>query len=107
MCTVHKCNYCYHVAVYQHGERSAHGTGLSISQSLCVSVCMSVRLTIQRVYYGKTAEGIRMPFELLSVVGEGMGVLHGLVIGAGEGPVLEGEFGSCQCNQLDLCNALL
>jgi len=48
-----------------------------------------------------------MPFELLSVVGQGMGVLHGLVIVEGEGPVLEGEFGSSQCNQLDLCNALL
>ena len=48
---------------------------------------MSVRLSIQRLYYGKTAKGIRMPFELLSVVGQGMGVLHGVVIVEGEGPV--------------------
>ena len=68
---------------------------------------MSVRLSIQRVYYGKTAEGIRMPFELLSVVGQGMGVLHGVLIVEGERSVLEGEFGSCHCNQLDICNALL
>jgi len=107
MCNVQKCNYYQHVPVYQHGDRSAHGTGLSISQSLCVSVCMSVRLSIQRVYYVKTAEGIRMPFELLSVVGQRMGVLHGVLIVEGERPFLEGEFGSCHCNQMDLFNALL
>jgi len=47
-----------------------------------------------------------MPFELLSVVGQGMGVLHGLLIVDGEGPVLQDELGSSHCNQLDLCDAL-
>jgi len=45
-----------------------------------LSVCLSVR----RVYYGKTADWIRIPFRVVSGVGRGMGVLDGLVIVEGE-----------------------
>jgi len=58
------------------------------------------------VYCGKTAERIRMPFEVVSGVGQGMGVLDGVVIVEGEEPVLEGEFGASHCTQWDLCDAL-
>ena len=47
-----------------------------------------------------------MPFEVVSGVGQGMGVLDGVVIVEGEGAVLEGEFGASHCNQWDLCDAL-
>ena len=40
---------------------------------LCV--CLCVCLSVQKVYCGKTAERIRMPFEVVSGVGRGMGVL--------------------------------
>jgi len=39
--------------------------GLSVSRSVC------------KVYCGKTAEWIRMPFGVVSGVGQGMGVLDG------------------------------
>jgi len=38
---------------------------------LCVSVC------VRKVYCGKTADWIRMPFRMVSGVGLGMGVLDG------------------------------
>jgi len=38
-----------------------------------LSVCVCVR----KVYCGKTADWIRMPFEVVSGVGHGMGVLDG------------------------------
>jgi len=62
--------------------------------NLCVPVCLSVCLSVRRVYCGKTAERIRTPFEVVSGVGRGMGVLDGVVIVKGEGAVLEGEFGA-------------
>ena len=46
-----------------------------------MSVCPSVR----KVYRGKTAEWIRMPFGMVSDVGRGMGVLDGVVIVEGKG----------------------
>jgi len=48
-----------------------------------LSVCRSV----QKVYCGKTADWIRMPFEVVSGVGQGLGVLDGVVIVEGEGAV--------------------
>jgi len=48
------------------------------------SVCLSVR----KVYCGKTAEWIRMPFGMVSWVGRTMGVLDGVAIVEGEGAVL-------------------
>jgi len=42
---------------------------------LCVGLC--VCLSVRKVYCGKTAERIRKPFEVVSWVGRGMGVLDG------------------------------
>jgi len=59
--------------------------------SVCVwSVCLSVR----RVYCGKTAEWIRMPFVSVSGVGRGMDVLDGWLSSKGKGQFW-GEFGAC------------
>ena len=43
------------------------------NRDFCLSVCVSVR----RVYCGKTADWIGMPFGVVSGVGRGMGVLDG------------------------------
>ena len=56
------------------------------SISLCVSVF--VGLSIWKVYCGKTADWIRMPFGMVSGVRRGMAVLYGVVIVEGEGAVL-------------------
>jgi len=51
-------------------------SGAFMLQTCCLdhlSVCVSVR----KVYCGKMAEWIRMPFEVVSGVGRGMGVLDG------------------------------
>jgi len=48
-------------------------------------VCVSVGLSVQKVYSGKTADWIQMPFGMVSGVGRGMGVLDGVVIVEGEG----------------------
>ena len=58
------------VALYQ-----ARVSGLC--DGTCRSVCLSVDLSDCKVYCGKTAEWIRMPFEMASGVGRGMGVLDG------------------------------
>jgi len=47
-----------------------------------------VCLSVQKVYCGKTADWILMPFGLLSGVSRGMGVLDGVVIAEGEGQFL-------------------
>ena len=47
---------------------------------MCLSVC--------KVYCGKTADWIWMSFGLLSGVGQGIGVLDGVVVIEGEGAVL-------------------
>jgi len=49
------------------------GVDLSPIQSVGLRVSVSVR----KVYGGKTAEWIRMPFGVVSEVGQGMGVLDG------------------------------
>jgi len=51
-------------------------------------VGLSIGLSVQKMYCGKTAEWIRMPFGMVSGVGRGMGVLDGLVIVEGEREVL-------------------
>jgi len=50
---------------------------------LSVCVCLSVR----KVYCGKTADWIWMPFVMVSGVSRGMGVLDGVIV-KGEGAVL-------------------
>jgi len=49
---------------------------------MCQSVCLflSVWWSVRRVYCDKTADWIWMQFRMLSVVGRGMGVLHGVEI---------------------------
>jgi len=47
--------------------------GLSPNPSVSLSVCLSVR----KVYCGKTADWIRMPFGVVSEFGRGMRVLDG------------------------------
>ena len=51
-------------------------------------ICYSVCLCVQKVYCGKAADWIRMPFGMVTVVGRRMGVLDGVVIIKGEGTVL-------------------
>jgi len=53
-----------------------------MSVCVCASVCECV---CRKVYCGKTAEWIRMPFGMVSGVGRMMGVLDGVVIVEGEG----------------------
>jgi len=61
-------HYYYCVALYQRSEQSAHVTDLSPSPSVglcacvCVCVCLSVCQSVWKVYCGKTADWIRMPF---------------------------------------------
>ena len=64
-------------SLYQHSERSAHVTDLSPRPSVCVSV--------RKVYCGKTADWIWMPFGVVSGVRLGMGVFDGVVIVEGKG----------------------
>jgi len=45
-----------------------------------LSVGLSVCLSVRKVYCGKTANWIRMPFGMVIGVGRGMGVLDGVVI---------------------------
>jgi len=62
-------------------------------QSVCLSVCLSVR----KVYCVKTADWIRMSFAVVSGVGLGMGVLDFAIILVliveGEGAVFEVNLG--------------
>jgi len=59
--------------------------------SVCLSVCLCD--CVRKVYCGKTADCIRMPFGVARGVGRGMGVLDGVVIVEGEGAVWEVNLG--------------
>jgi len=74
--------------------------------SVCVSVCLSVGRSVRKVYCGKTAEWIRVPFGVVSGVGRERGVLDGSGDLEGEGTVL-GEFGASHCNQWGLCGVII
>ena len=63
---------------------SAIGRQLSPTPSVGLPVCRAVL----KVYCGKTADWIRMPFGVVSGVGQGMGGLDGVVIVEGEEAVL-------------------
>jgi len=59
-----------------------------ICQSVFVRLCV-----YRKVYCGKTAEWVRMPFGMVSGVSQMMGVLDGVVIVEGEGAVLRVNLG--------------
>jgi len=68
-------------------------TSLTVKRKrLLVQTCrqshVSVCLSVCRVYCGKTADWIWMPFGVVSSVGQGMGVLDGVEIVKGERAVL-------------------
>jgi len=67
--------------------------GLSPSPSVCRSVGLSVRLSVRKLYCGKTADWIRVLFGMVSGVGWGISVLDGVVIVKGKVAVLGDEFG--------------
>ena len=64
-------------------RKQLFGTQFSPIQSVGLS-CLSVR----KVYCGKTADWIRMPFGILSGVSRGMVELDGVMIVEGKGAVL-------------------
>jgi len=86
---VHNINFCSisHVTLYQ----------ASIS-GLCDGTCQSVGLSVHKLYCGKMAEWIRMPFGMVSGVGRGMGVLDGGGYHRRGRGSLGAEFGSSHCN---------
>ena len=59
-----------------------------------LSVCLSVR----KVYCGKTAAWIRMPFRMVSGVGRGMGVLNGSIYRRRGRSTFGVQFGASHCN---------
>jgi len=71
---------------------------------LCVCMCLSVR----KVYCGKTADWIRMPFGM--VTGEWDRSRYGCIKWGGDCRrgrcSFGGEFGASHCNQWGLCDAL-
>jgi len=78
-----------------------------VTEHVVLSVCLSVCRSVCNVYCGKTAEWIRMPFSMVSVVGRGMGVLDsGGDHRRGRGSS-GSEFGASHCNQWGLCDAAL
>jgi len=80
-------------SVYIHA--TAHYS--KICRSVCVRLCVC-----RKVYCGKMAEWIRMPFGIVSGVSRMMDVLDGVVIVEGKGQFW-GEFGASHCNQWGLC----
>jgi len=67
--------------------------------SYTLSPIPSVGLSVQKVYCGKTADWIRMPFGVVSVVGRGMGVLDGGGDRRRESGSFGDEFRASYCNQ--------
>jgi len=61
---------------------------------ICQSVCRSVDRSIRKVYCGKMADWIRMPFGMVSGVGWGMGVFDG----GGDFRRGSGSFGGAELN---------
>jgi len=66
----------------------------------CRLAHLSVGLSIRRVYCGKTADLIRMPFGVVRGVGRGMGVLDRGSDRQRERGSFGGEFGTCLCDAL-------
>ena len=66
-----------------------HSPGLSVVTVISLSVGRSVC----KMYCGKMADWIRMPFGMVSAVGRGMDVLNGVMIVEEEGTVLGVSWG--------------
>ena len=64
---------------------------------------MSVYLTVRKLYCGKTAEWIWVPFGVLSTVGRGIDVLDGGGYRQRGRGSFGGEFWVSRCNQWGLC----
>jgi len=71
------------------------------------SLCLSVGLSVHKVYCGKTAEWIWMPFGMVSGVGQRMGVLDGCGYRRRKGAVLAVNFGRPIVTNGDLATRLL
>ena len=71
------------------------GQSYSPGPSVCLSVC--------KVYCGKTADWIRMPFGVVSGVGRGTGVLDGGGDRRRGRGSFGGEFWASHCNQWGFC----
>jgi len=71
----------------------------SLNRVLAYPICQSVCLSDRKVYCGKTADWIRMPFGVFSGIGRGMGVLHGGNDRRRGRGSFGGEFGASHCNQ--------
>ena len=72
---------------------------VNLTNSWLLIFCRSVR----KVYCGKTADWIRMPFGMVCGIGQGMGILDWVGNRRRKGAVLEDEFGTSHCNQWGLC----
>jgi len=71
----------------------------------CCAAHLSVGLFVWKVYCGKTADCIRMPFAVVSGVGRRMGVLDGDGDRRGGRRSFGGEFEASHCNQRGFCDA--
>jgi len=93
------CNYCEtNVCIIISASLTIHkvwATECKCSWYTIVTylIRQSVCLLVWKVYCGKTADWIQMPFWVVSGVGRGMGVLDGVEIVKGEGAVLEVNVG--------------
>jgi len=80
------------------------------SEALMLGACrlahLSVGLSVRKVYCGKTADWIRMPFGMVSGVSQGMGVLDMGGDRRRERGGFGSEFGTSHCNQWGLFDAL-
>jgi len=87
---------------------SVNGVDLSSVPSVGRSECVFVGLLcVCKVYCGKTAELIRMPFGMVSGISRLMGVLDASgECRRGRGSFW-GEFGASHCNQWGLCCVVL
>ena len=79
---------------------------LSLSFRLEIPRVRGQPLKIYRVYCGKTADWIRMPFGVVSGIGRGRGVLHGWWSSKGMDSFGD-KCGTSHCNQWGLCGVVI
>jgi len=109
--------YCFHLRLYVcllagYGTVEGEFSVFSRVAAICYgtfawTICVSVCLCVCKVYCGKTADWIRMPFRVVSEVGRGMCVLDRVGDRRREGQFWGNEFGASHCNQWGLCDAAL